>query len=704
MSAENIREEINRGGRVVGYLYCVSVVFMTFKRGTDLRLIKAGHNPAGASWPYTLLTLIAGWWGIPWGPIYSIECLYKNLSGGIDVTDDVLRALAPAPAATTAKPAAVTTTPPTLTAAPRPAPSGFNWRIAGLMAGGASLLVLFGVSAYCLYAQQHLTVVLANGLDAPYEVVLNGEKHTLRPYSAEVLELPEGEFTLADVPGAHVVGAEQKIRFATPFFDHLGDAQVAVINPDRCAILIDGEVPYYANSVTPPANEAPAFKLYTNRLTHFLRKPDFVIEPAAQNISMPSGTTRLVKHRLEVAQVTNQRATHAALVEQLGYDAAREHLMLLARQRADEALLTAALTTLKPEDVRAFFQVRLAERPVLLEWHRYYQNTAQRLFPQEDLAAQYRGYLAAHPEDGALHYLLGRVLDEEAQYPHWRAALDAPQPCAYAHGALGYDALSEGRFADAIRHYDAVVAAKLESGGLRHYRQLTLLALDRAADVLPEIATERKAEPLNLETAAREMRYAYAATHEPGAMKKIRNAYLASYKATHPPADQLADTEAFLDAEIAYQTGDLATCAGKLSRFKQPFYAYRRALLAGDCAAAEKIADADFAQDVESHLLLYILAQRQGDTATADRHFATAVKAMQSNDPDFRHVAAALAAPHPDAATLCLRHLNLESKRVLLTALGLRYPADRATYFAMARTLNFMPEFPRHLLATTLTE
>jgi len=703
MSAENIREEINRGGRVVGYLYCVSIVFMTFKRGTDLRLIKAGHNPAGASWPYTLLTLVAGWWGIPWGPIYSIECLYKNLSGGIDVTDDVLRALAPTAPATAAKPAA-TVTPPTLTTAPRPATGGFNWRVAGLMAGGASLLVLFGVSAYCLYAQQHLTVVLANGLNRSYEVVLNGEKHTLRPYAAEVLELSEGEFTLADVPGGRVVGAEQKIRFATPFFDHLGDAQVAVINPDRCAILVDGEVPYYAHSATPPANETPVFKLHTNRLTHFLRKPDFVIEPAAQNISMPSGTTRLVKRRLELAEVSNQGATLQALVEHLGYDAAREHLMILGRQRSDEALLTAAIMTLKPADLRAFFQLRLAERPVLLEWHRYYQNTTQRLFPQEDLAAQYRGYLAAHPEDGALHYLLGRVTDEEKQSPHWRAALDAPQPCAYAHGALGYDALSEGRFAEAIAHYDAVTVAKVESGGLRHYRQLTLLALDRAAEVLPEIATERKSEPLNIETAAREMRYAYASAHTPGAMKKIRDAYLASYKATHAPAEQLADAEAYLDAEIAYQTGDVAACAQRLSRFKQPFYAFRRALLAGDCTTAEKIADADFAQDVETHLLVYILAQRQGDTATADRHFSAALKAMPAEDADFRHVVTALAAPRPDAAALCRRHMNLETKRVLLTSLGLRYPADRATYFAMARTLNFLPEFPRHLLAQTLTE
>ena len=36
--------------------------------------------------PWTLLTLLAGWWGIPWGPIYTIQSLVVNLKGGKDVT------------------------------------------------------------------------------------------------------------------------------------------------------------------------------------------------------------------------------------------------------------------------------------------------------------------------------------------------------------------------------------------------------------------------------------------------------------------------------------------------------------------------------------------------------------------------------------------------------------------------------------------
>jgi hypothetical protein len=37
-----------------------------------------------------LLTLVAGWWGIPWGPIYTIQGVWVNLNGGRDVTPQIM--------------------------------------------------------------------------------------------------------------------------------------------------------------------------------------------------------------------------------------------------------------------------------------------------------------------------------------------------------------------------------------------------------------------------------------------------------------------------------------------------------------------------------------------------------------------------------------------------------------------------------------
>ena len=43
--------------------------------------------------PYTLISLLAGWWGIPWGPIWTVMTVVQNFAGGKDLTPAVLAAL-----------------------------------------------------------------------------------------------------------------------------------------------------------------------------------------------------------------------------------------------------------------------------------------------------------------------------------------------------------------------------------------------------------------------------------------------------------------------------------------------------------------------------------------------------------------------------------------------------------------------------------
>ena len=90
MTITQMKDEVAQGARFVVFQYTVSVLIMTFKRGSDIHYIRPGESTMGKSLPFTLLTLVAGWWGIPWGPIYSIMCLASNLGGGKDVTKEIL--------------------------------------------------------------------------------------------------------------------------------------------------------------------------------------------------------------------------------------------------------------------------------------------------------------------------------------------------------------------------------------------------------------------------------------------------------------------------------------------------------------------------------------------------------------------------------------------------------------------------------------
>lgn len=77
---------IQSQGKYVVFQYTISILVMTFKRTSKIHFVKNKKIAFLKSLPYSLLTLLFGWWGIPWGPIYSIEGLYKNFSGGIDMT------------------------------------------------------------------------------------------------------------------------------------------------------------------------------------------------------------------------------------------------------------------------------------------------------------------------------------------------------------------------------------------------------------------------------------------------------------------------------------------------------------------------------------------------------------------------------------------------------------------------------------------
>lgn len=93
LSYQEIQNEVERGGRFVVYKYCISIVVMTFMRPSAIHFVRATESRIGKSLPYTLTSCFAGWWGFPWGPIYSIASLAVNAKGGEDVTADVLRSL-----------------------------------------------------------------------------------------------------------------------------------------------------------------------------------------------------------------------------------------------------------------------------------------------------------------------------------------------------------------------------------------------------------------------------------------------------------------------------------------------------------------------------------------------------------------------------------------------------------------------------------
>ena len=93
----DISREVAAGGRFVTFQYAYSVVIASFRGTTRVHYVPPDGIPFfPALWP-TLFTLAFGWWGLPWGVVYTLETLAVNLTGGHDVTDEVMKQLSSQP-------------------------------------------------------------------------------------------------------------------------------------------------------------------------------------------------------------------------------------------------------------------------------------------------------------------------------------------------------------------------------------------------------------------------------------------------------------------------------------------------------------------------------------------------------------------------------------------------------------------------------
>jgi hypothetical protein len=95
LTPAELEEELAAGGRFVFFEYCISFIALTLRRPSDIYFLRADQVGFVRGLPYALLSLCFGWWGIPWGFIYTPLTLFTNLSGGRDVTAEVWQLLYP---------------------------------------------------------------------------------------------------------------------------------------------------------------------------------------------------------------------------------------------------------------------------------------------------------------------------------------------------------------------------------------------------------------------------------------------------------------------------------------------------------------------------------------------------------------------------------------------------------------------------------
>ena len=68
MTVGEMRAEVRQGARFVVFEYVLSFLLVTRRKTSAVFFIRPGESVFWKCLPYNLLTLVAGWWAIPWGP------------------------------------------------------------------------------------------------------------------------------------------------------------------------------------------------------------------------------------------------------------------------------------------------------------------------------------------------------------------------------------------------------------------------------------------------------------------------------------------------------------------------------------------------------------------------------------------------------------------------------------------------------------
>ncbi|MBL8956408.1 MAG: hypothetical protein JNK82_36880 [Myxococcaceae bacterium] len=97
LSPDEVRSRVSQGGRFVIFTWTVSFIVMTVRRPTSVTFINPGESALLKSLPYTFVSLFFGWWGIPWGFIYTPMSIIENLGGGRDVTNEIMQSFGGVP-------------------------------------------------------------------------------------------------------------------------------------------------------------------------------------------------------------------------------------------------------------------------------------------------------------------------------------------------------------------------------------------------------------------------------------------------------------------------------------------------------------------------------------------------------------------------------------------------------------------------------
>lgn len=568
-----------------------------------------------------------------------------------------------------------------------------------LAVGGLLLaVVLGGLALNNEFLRRRRTVHLVSGLGAPVTVQVDD----LPPVTVNT----QGAVTVPE--GQHVIRfqapfqSEQTFEVRSGYFDRFFKKPAWVVNLLGSANVISTDL-YYAQNPRPSESNSHLGE-------NFLYVPhvDYLFVPSPDSLRMKENE-QVHKVSLELGQTDLKSALQAIADPQSALNAAEGFLRC---QPTNAGLWIAYDGLVEDHDAAGraedFLKTHLEERPVLVEWHRLYQQLAEKRSGLQELVTYYDAQLAADPENGSLLYLRSRIEeDRERERALRERAKQAAPGSPWPWSADGYDAMCRGDWQKAKADVQAALQRNLDPAYGDDLLRATRLGCGEAAAMLAEHGARLQANPLSIDDA----RWALTLTvllNGPEVARQQLTVWQTQVSRLAPLED-VSPVIAMMELVIASVAGDFAAMERMVTQNSLPgIEDLRSELLINQGRPGEILANPQLAEEFEDgwqQLKLAVALQRVGRADEAKIWRDKALASLRTLGRDGRKGAAVLEAAEPPSVD-ALRDLELQpaKKLLLLCDLVQQHPELRSQLQPMMRTLNVVPTSPYHLVRQVLAD
>lgn len=535
---------------------------------------------------------------------------------------------------------------------------------------------------------------LVNGSLTPYTIQLNDTTYNLKPSAPKRIRIPMGGHTVR-IKGTLFPVEAFNFTYKLPFWKRLNDDNTLVLNPDAMAFLINEAVPYISEGSS--RHGEPKYDYYFGKKWYVIPAVDYAFRDLPKNIDM-YGEIEYKNHLMLYETISYLDSLNALAANGSPADLKifSQRAMQFDAANGDGAVLLQIAKGTNELGSVENLERGLAKRPLLIEWHRFYQSVMEAEKPNHDLEAEYRKLVEDEPDIPGLKYLLGRVMKDQQEAINVLLASEKGEGCnGYGYHAVAYNLLCRCNFEDALKPAEQAVERNPDQSTFEFTWTECRLANKQYDRILKLVRENRRKNPESGELAALEIRYLCLQDKQKDA-KQVGTKFITDNQQWMERSVQRQWIDYFR-ATRCYVNGDSSGYLEALAKAFPDSADYETALHSGNVKSVFQTLEKEDNTDFTAYLILYCAAHHHGDQAIAKQALDKILE-LTSDQPELLGILNGSETITP--VKLSKLDMLPESKKLVACALAYQHPERQDEYFELAEMCNYSPFFPQHLINT----